>query len=160
MPLGPKDAYGLFADRLGSWWPAEYSWAGDALVEIGIHPREGAMCFEVGPHGFRCDWGRVLAAQRPERLRFTWQIGPSREPVPDPEQASEVDVRFIGDGAGRGAQAGRRPAEHRSNPSTWIEVEHWRFERHGEGGEGYRDALASDQGWPYMLRRYAAAAAA
>lgn len=144
VPCGADDAYGLFADRLGSWWPPEYSWAGDALVEIGIHPDEGAMCFELGPHGFRCDWGRVLAAERPERLRFTWQIGPSREPVPDPELASEVEVRFLAEGS----------------DSTRVEVEHWRFERHGAGAEGYRDALASEQGWPYVLERYAAAAGA
>lgn len=100
------------------------------------------MCSEVGPHGFRCDWGRVLAAERPKRLRFTWQIGPSREPVPDPERASVVDVRFLAEGA----------------DSTRVEVEHHAFERHGEAAQGYRDALASEQGWPYMLGRYAAAA--
>lgn len=78
VPLGAEEAYELFADRLDSWWPSEYSWAGDALVEIGLEPREGAMCFETGPHGFRCDWGRVLAAERPERLRFTWQMAVPR----------------------------------------------------------------------------------
>lgn len=64
--------------------------------------------------------------------------------MPDPDRASEVDVRFIGEAAG----------------STRVEIEHWRFERHGEGGAEYRQGLASDQGWPYMLGLYAAAAGA
>jgi hypothetical protein len=37
-------------------------------------------------------------------------------------------------------------------------MEHRDFDRHGEGAEGYRAALASEQGWPYILGRYAAAA--
>ena len=56
------------------------------------------MCFEVGPHGFRCDWGRVLAWQPPRRLVFTWQISPSRVPDPDPDHASEVEVSFAEEG--------------------------------------------------------------
>jgi Domain of unknown function (DUF4394) len=57
--LAPEQAFDLFARRLGAWWPPEYSWSQDVLDEIGIEPHEGGMCFERGPHGFRCDWGRV-----------------------------------------------------------------------------------------------------
>ena len=35
-----------------------------------------------------------------------------------------------------------------------VELEHRGFDRHGEGGDGYEAALASEQGWPFMLGRY------
>jgi uncharacterized protein YndB with AHSA1/START domain len=135
VPVPPERAFVAFVEELGAWWPREYTWSGDVLERIGMEPREGGLCTELGPHGFRCDWGRVLAYEPPHRLVFTWQIGPSREPVPDPARATEVEVRF-GDGR--------------------VELEHRGFDRPGAGGEDYRAGLASDQGWPYMLGRYAA----
>jgi uncharacterized protein YndB with AHSA1/START domain len=138
VPVPPDRAFAAFAD-LDGWWPPEYTWAGDALQAIAIEPREGGHCYELGPHGFRCDWGRVLAWEPPGRLAFTWQISPRREPVPDPANASEVEVRVRADGAG-----------------SRVEVEHRGFERHGDDAEDYAAALGSEQGWPYMLGRYAA----
>src|SRR5215218_6747878 len=61
------------------------------------------------------------------------------EPNPDPAKAGEVGLRF---------EEGPR--------GTKIEFEHRGFSRHGEGGEGYREALGSERGWPYILDRYAA----
>lgn len=132
-------AFELFTD-LESWWPHEYTWSGEALEEIGIEGWVDGMCFEVGPHGFRCDWGRVLVWEPGGRLAFSWQIGPRREPVPDPGKAGEVDVRFIAQG----------PRE------TRIELEHRGFARHGEGWQGYCDQMGSPEGWPQILDRLAA----
>jgi uncharacterized protein YndB with AHSA1/START domain len=129
----PERAFEAFTD-LQSWWPREYTWSRDVLDEIAIEPREGGRLFEIGPHGFHCDFGRVLAWEPGRRLVFTWQIGPQREPEPNPERASEVEVRF-GDGR--------------------VELEHRGFERHGEAGEGYAAALGSEHGWRYMLGSYA-----
>ena len=138
LPLPPERAFAHFTEEFGSWWPAEYTWSQGALAEIGIEPREGGLCFERGPHGFRCDWGRVLRWQPPERLVFTWQISPTRVPQPDPALASEVDVRFspMDDG-------------------TLVDLVHSRFERHGEGAEEYAAAMGSPQGWEYILARLA-----
>jgi uncharacterized protein YndB with AHSA1/START domain len=138
IPVPVERAFDGFVD-LSTWWPREYTWAGDTLVDIGIEPRPGGFCFERGPHGFTCHWGRVLAWERPGRLVLAWQIAPDRVPEPDPAKASEVEVRF-------------RP----SGPSdTRVELEHRGFARHGQGGHAYRQALASPQGWPFMLDRYA-----
>lgn len=136
---GPEEAFAVFVERLGEWWPAEYTWSGGKLEQIGIEARVGGFCFELGPHGFRCDWGRVTEFEPPARLAFTWQIGPSREPVPDPDRASEVEVTFEPDDEG-----------------TLVNVAHRGFDRHGEGAEAYRDGLASEQGWPYVLKGYRA----
>jgi uncharacterized protein YndB with AHSA1/START domain len=141
VPRDPAAAFVGFAERLGRWWPREYTWAQSSLEQIGIDPRTGS-CSEIGPHGFRCDWGRVLAWEPARRLLISWQIGPRREPVPDPDRASEVEIVFA-------------PAEE----GSLVSLEHRAFDRHGEGAAGYRDAMASPQGWPYILAKYAAWAA-
>jgi uncharacterized protein YndB with AHSA1/START domain len=138
----PAAAFELFGEGFGGWWPREYTWGRDALEWIGLEPRTGGRCYERGPHEFHSDWGRVLAWEPPRRVVIAWQISPRREPEPDPARASEVEVRFEANGAG----------------GTRVTLVHRQFERHGEGAAGYRDAMASDQGWPWILRRYAAAA--
>jgi uncharacterized protein YndB with AHSA1/START domain len=139
VPARPEQAFAAFTGRLADWWVMEYTWSGpDALAEIGIEPREGGMAYEIGPHGFRTDWGRVLNWQPPDRLVFSWQIGPDRAPVPDPANASEVEARFVAE----------------ENGQTRVEVEHRDFDRHGEAAEGYREALTA--GWYELLSRYAA----
>lgn len=138
VPVAADEAFEHFARRLGTWWPREYTWSQDVLEEIGIEPRINGPCYEIGPHGFRCDWGRVLAWEPPHRLVFLWQIGPDRTPQPDPARASEVEVRFVTIGP----------------DATRVELEHREFARHGDGGDAYRDSLASPQGWPFMLERF------
>jgi uncharacterized protein YndB with AHSA1/START domain len=118
------------------WWPAEYTWSQETLEDIGI---DGSMLYERGPHGFRLDWGRVLDRQSPERLVFSWHIGPTRVPQPDPARASEVEVTFSAERDG-----------------TRVQLVHRAFERHGEGAEEYAAAMASPQGWEYILERFAA----
>ncbi|NUT36748.1 MAG: ATPase [Hamadaea sp.] len=133
-PGTPDVRFRAFTADLGRWWPTEFTWSGEVLAEIGIEPRIGGMCYEIGPHGFRCDWGRVLAWDPPERLTFSWQIGPQREPVPDARRCGEVEVRFPADGG--------------------VVLVHRGFERHGTNAEDYAKAMEA-QGWPQILRRYA-----
>jgi len=140
VPASAERAYAVFAEEFDSWYPSEYTWSQDVLDTIGIEGREGGRCFERGPHGFWIDWGRVLVWDPPYRLVFTWQVSPRREPVPDPAKASEVEVRFHEEGA----------------QNTRIGFEHRGISRHGEGAEEYLEALGSEQGWPYILDRYAA----
>jgi uncharacterized protein YndB with AHSA1/START domain len=137
--LAPDRAFELFTAGMASWWPREYTWSQDVLEEILIEPGEGGFCVERGPHGFTVHWGRVETWEPPGRLVFTWQIGPSREPVPDPNRASEVEVHFTAAG----------------NTETRVELEHRHFSRYGEAGGAYHDAMASPQGWPHILDRFA-----
>lgn len=134
-------AFEVFTGGMGSWWPRAYSWSGEALESIGIEPREGGLLSERGPGGFRLDFGRVLAWEPPRRLVFSWQIAPNRLPEPNPSRASEVEVRFEADG-----------------DRTLVRLEHRRFERHGAGYEAYRHGMGSEDGWPWILARYAEAA--
>lgn len=139
-PVSVKRAFAVFTEALANWWPAEYTWAGDVLETIAIEPGEGGHCFERGPYGFRCDWGRVLIWEPPQRLVFTWQISPKREPLPNPAKSSEIEVRF----------------EPEGSASTRVEFEHRHFARYGEDGAAYRAMLGAPQGWPYILDRYIA----
>jgi uncharacterized protein YndB with AHSA1/START domain len=141
VPVSADRAFEAFTDGLAGWWPAEYTWSGDVPETIAIEPRAGGRCYERGPHGFSCDWGRVTACEPPVRLLFLWQIAPDRTPQPNPDRASEVELRF---------------AEQDAS-ATRVELEHRVFERHGEQGGAYREGMASEQGWPELLRRYAAA---
>ncbi len=137
----PADsAFHAFTERLADWWVREFTWSGPTCLQaIGIEPRLGGMAYEVGPHGFRLDWGRVLVWQPPQRLVFSWQIAPDRVPVPDPAKASEVEVHF-----------------HPFSGGTRVDLEHRGFHRHGPDSEGYRRAMTA--GWTELLSRYAAAA--
>jgi hypothetical protein len=85
----------------------------------------------------------VLAYEPPRRLVVSWAIAPDFTPEPDPDKASEVELRFIAETSDR----------------TRVELEHRALERHGDGWESLRSAVDSDDGWPDDLRRYAATVA-
>lgn len=137
VDLAPEAAFELFTARFGSWWPPEFSWSQPNLLQsIGMDCRPGGMLFEIGPHGFRIDWGRITRWDPPSSLSFLWQISGDRVPVPDPEQASVVTVTFT-------------PAD---KGTTRVQVTHDKWERHGDGAQNYRDDFT--QAWPMALDGY------
>jgi len=142
VPASPEQAFSAFFDRFADWWPREFTWSQDVLETVTLELRPGGKASEYGPDGFRVDWGIVREVDRPRRALFTWQIGPRREPVPDPARGSEVEVRF----------------EEAEGGCTRVELEHRGFTRHGEGADEYRRMMA-EQGWPVALDRYARAIA-
>ena len=81
----------------------------------------------------------MLAFEPPDRVVFSWDIGPDWQLVTDPDRTSEVEVRFIAETADR----------------TRVELEHRNLDRHGDGWEGVREGVGSDQGWPLYLERFA-----
>lgn len=131
------DAFHRFIDELQHWWPRDYTFSRDVLAALGIEAKLGGFCFEIGPHGFRCDWGRVVDFEPPQRVAFLWQLTPRSAPQPDPDKASLVTLDFAATPAG-----------------TKVRLEHSGFERHGDGAEKYRDELASEYGWAFILQKY------
>ena len=136
--LPVQDAFDLFTAKFSSWWPSEYSFSQDVLHDIGIELRTDGLCYEIGPHGFRCDWGRVIELTPPSQLVLAWHLSPNSAPDPNPEHASEIQVNFTAENAG----------------TTRVEIEHRHFERHGEGWEAYQSEMASEYGWPYLVQCY------
>lgn len=84
-----EDAFRVFAERLGDWWPRKYSLGQDRTERAVLEPREDGRVYEVQAGGEEVEWGRVVAYQPPERLVLTWGLN-----------GSEVEVRFTAEGAG------------------------------------------------------------
>ena len=84
------------------------------------------------------DGHAVLAYEPPDRVVFSWDIGPQWQIEADKSNASEVEVRFVAESPER----------------TRVELEHRRLDRHGPGWESLRDGVDSDGGWPLYLARY------
>lgn len=137
VPVDTRTAFRVFVDDLNTWWPRELTWSGAVLERITIDPRVDGLCTEIGPFGYRCDWGRVVEFEEGRSLTLLWQISPMRAPEPNPERASRVHVRFDPDG-----------------DATRVTLEHGEFERHGDNAEQYRAGMASEMGWPAILASY------
>ena len=135
--IGKNEAFKKFRNELNDWWPKEYTWSQDKLKEIRIDGKKDGLCSEIGPHGFRCDWGRVTALIENEKIGLKWQISPKREPVPNPENASDMTLVF-----------------KENQGSTMLEFEHSNFENHGDGAGDYRKMMDGEQGWDYILNAY------
>jgi uncharacterized protein YndB with AHSA1/START domain len=137
-------AFSVFTDEIGSWWPPEHHILEAELAEMMFEPREGGHVYDRGTDGSECRWARVLAYEPPVRVVFSWDINLQWQLETDPDRTSEVEVRFIADGPER----------------TRVELEHRNLERHGDGWEAMRDAVASPGGWSAGLTRLADAARA
>lgn len=133
LPLSVERAFDLFTAGFDRWWPREFTWSqAEHLDRMVFGDGPGALLSEIGPFGFRIDWGRITDWQPPHALTFTWQIGADRVPLPDPAQASRVAVTFT--------EVGR---------STRIQVVHDRWEAHGAEAAAYRDGFS--EAWPMAL---------
>jgi uncharacterized protein YndB with AHSA1/START domain len=139
LGLPPETAFKKFVNELNEWWPKEYTWSQDKLQEIRIDAQQDGLCTEIGPYRFRCDWGRITALIENQKIALKWQIGPKREPIPDPDKASDLSVRFVQDG-----------------DSTSVILEHANFENHGPGSGDYRKMMDSEQGWEHLLNKFKA----
>lgn len=137
IEISKEKAFEKFLNEIHHWWPKAYTWSQDKLQDIRIDGKKDGLCTEIGPHGFRCDWGRVMELTENKKVVLKWQIGPRREPIPDPEKASDIEIVFTG-----------------NDKLTTIEFEHLNFENHGEGSEEYLRMMDSLQGWDYILDAY------
>lgn len=133
-------AFEVFTDRFGDFKPPEHNLLGAPIVATTFEPRVGGHIIDLAEDGSECRWARILVYEPPHRVVFSWDIGPTWQLEPDPENASEVEVRFVAESDGR----------------TRVELEHRHIDRHGPGWEGVRGGVESDGGWPLYLSRYAA----
>jgi uncharacterized protein YndB with AHSA1/START domain len=134
-----EKAFRVFTEDFGRFKPPEHNLLGIDIAETVFEPRVGGHVFDRGVDGRVCRWARVLAYEPPNRVVISWDISPYWQIETDPDKTSEVEVRF-----------------HVESPArTRVDLEHRHLDRHGEGWEGVRDGVDSDQGWPLYLDRYA-----
>jgi uncharacterized protein YndB with AHSA1/START domain len=133
-------AFVVFTEHFGDFKPPEHNLLAAAIAETVFEPHVGGHIYDRAIDGRECHWARVLAYEPPDRVVFSWDIGPQWQIVTDPEQTSEVEVRFIAETTQR----------------TRVELEHRNIDQHGPGWESVRDGVDDDAGWPLYLARYAA----
>ncbi|MCL2729744.1 MAG: SRPBCC family protein [Actinomycetia bacterium] len=133
-------AFTVFTERFGDFKPKEHNLLGAPIAETVFEPRVGGHIYDRATDGSECHWARILAYEPPDRVVFSWDIGPQWELETDLENASEVEVRFVAETPGR----------------TRVELEHRNIERHGPGWQSVADGVGHDGGWPLYLARFAA----
>jgi uncharacterized protein YndB with AHSA1/START domain len=131
-------AFLVFTEQFGDFKPREHNLLGVPIAETVFEPRVGGHIYDRGVDGSLCRWARIVAYEPPNRVVFTWDIGPTWQLETDLNRASEVEVRFV-------AESDRR---------TRVELEHRHIERHGGGWESVAAGVDGDAGWPLYLRRY------
>jgi hypothetical protein len=90
-----EDAFRLFTDGFGEWWPlASYSNSGDDVEACVIEPWLGGRVFERTRSGEELLWGSIIEWNPPLCLRFTWDLS-GRD-----DRTQVVDVRFNVDADG------------------------------------------------------------
>jgi uncharacterized protein YndB with AHSA1/START domain len=123
----PETAFTVFCEEIGLWWPKGPSFGGKDLANLCIEGRVGGRFYECYSDGTEYDIGQVTAYQPPSRVAFSWR-------APSWEIATQVEVRFVADGAG-----------------TRVELVHSGWEQN----EKIRDARKGyDGGWEVMLGHY------
>ena len=134
-----EKAFAFFTDHIGAWWDPNKHLIGEPLAEMVFEPRVGGQIIDRGVNGAESRWATILAYEPPTHVAFSWDIDLAWQIESDPTKRSEVRVTFT-------AQGPRR---------TLVELEHRHLDRHGEGWQAMRDAVASSNGWD--LKPYAAA---
>jgi len=136
VKVPPDVAFHVFTAEMTRWWHPDHHIGKSPLKAAVVEPRAGGRWYEVGEDGSTCEWGKVLIWEPPARVVFAWQL--TGEWKYDPDFVTEVEVRFIADGAG-----------------TRVELEHRNLDRYGGAAEQIRQSLDSPEGWAGGLRLFA-----
>ena len=133
-----EHAFRVFTEQFGDFKPRDHNLLSVPITATVFEPRVGGRIYDIGSDGSRCAWARVLAFEPPNRVVFSWDIGPTWQVEADESKTSEVEVRFIAEAADR----------------TRVELEHRHLDRHGDGWRSVADGVGGDAGWPLYLARY------
>ncbi len=129
------EAFKLFTEGMGSWWPfVDHSIGDERVKDLVFEPKEGGKLSEVWDDGSEHYWATITAYEPPSRFVLEWKPNPERP------AATEIEVRFIAEGS-----------------RTRVELEHRGWERLGDQAPEARASY--NGGWPVTLGRFAEAAA-
>lgn len=140
VPAPIDRAFSVFTERFGDFKPAEHNLLGAPITETVFEPRVGGNIYDRAEDGSECRWARILAYEPPTRVVFSWDISPRWQVETQPENTSEVEVRFTADGPER----------------TRVTLEHRNIDHHGPDWPAVHAGVDGPAGWPLYLDRYAA----
>jgi uncharacterized protein YndB with AHSA1/START domain len=134
----PTTAWRVFTEMMGTWWPLAIYKIGKAkAVDAVIEPHVGGLWYERGEDGSTCNWGSVLSWEPPSRLVLSWDI--TADWQYDPNLKTEIEVRFIADGA----------------TGTRVVLEHRRLDRYGARRDEMRAIFDTEGDWGRLLEAFA-----
>jgi uncharacterized protein YndB with AHSA1/START domain len=131
-------AFKVFTEGFDGWWPKTHHIGSSPMIRGVIEGFVGGRCYSEQADGTDCQWGQILAWEPPTRFVMAWQITPDWKFEPDLARCSEVEVKFTPSADG----------------TTWVELEHRHFERHGQGGEAMRKQVGSPGGWGQLMELF------
>jgi len=131
----PERAFEIFTAGMGRWWPKAHSINASPIADIVIEPRANGRWFERGEDGSECQWGKVLAWEPPGRVLLAWQLSPAW--AYDPDQITELEIRFLADDKG-----------------TRVELEH-RVDGFGAAAPEMFETFDKPEAWQGLLALYA-----
>jgi uncharacterized protein YndB with AHSA1/START domain len=136
-----EHAFRVFTEHMSAWWPSDHHINAAPMAAAILEPRVGGRWYELGTDGSECEWGVVLAWDPPHHVAVSWHLDGDFRYDPAVDRSSRVDVRFHAQPDG----------------TTRVELEHSGLDHHGPSWRRLRDAIATPDGWPLHLHRYALA---
>jgi uncharacterized protein YndB with AHSA1/START domain len=128
-------AFEVFTSGLSRWWPRDHHVGKTPPKAAIMETWLGGRWYELAEDGTETPVGKIIVWEPPQRLVMTWDINSQWKP--DTTLSSEVEVKFIADGAS----------------GTRVELEHRKFEQMGaEPGEKMRKDV--NGGWPALLELF------
>lgn len=135
VPATMDDAFAVFTQKIGSWWPHEtHSIGGERTKRVIMEGELGGRLYEIVDDGTEHDWGAVLVWDPPRQVTLSWHVSRG------PEVYTEIEVTF-----------------EASDDGTVVSLEHRHWERLGDEGAALRDEY--HKGWDPVLAEYRKAAA-
>jgi hypothetical protein len=135
-------AFHVFTEGFDTWWPKTHHIGSSPMTRGIMEGRVGGRCYSEQADGTECQWGQIVAWEPPTRFVMAWQVTPEWKFEPDLARCSEVEVKFT-------------PSD---DGTTWVELEHRHFERHGQGGDAMRKQVGSPGGWGQLMDLFRAKA--
>jgi uncharacterized protein YndB with AHSA1/START domain len=135
-------AFDVFTTGIDRWWPRHIGIGTAPVRESVIEPFVGGRWYTKCEDGTEAVVGHVRVWQPGRQFVVSWEINGAWKPDARPDFTSEVEVRFVDEGAGM----------------TRVELEHRGFERM-DPAEGEKMRNEVNGGWPSLLEAFAKAAA-